>query len=459
MARESKGKKKGKGKKSQGLPVIHPDAAGIDLGAREIYVAVPADRAEEPVRRFETFTSDLLALAEWLRECGVKTVAMEATSVYWIPLFQILEERDFEVCLVNARYFQNVPGKRTDVGDCQWLQHLHAVGLLRGSFRPPQEICALRSLWRHRQSLVETATQCILHMHKSLDQMNVQIHHVLSDLTGVTGMAIVNAILAGERDPKALAAHRHPSVKASPEVIEKALVGDYRREHLFTLGQSLKRYRQQQELIAELDREVESLMKEMGPVADGVAPAQPPAGKKRRRKKPQHNEPAFDLSGHLYGIYGVDLADVPGISVMTAQVLLSEIGPDLSRFPTAAAFVSWLGLCPEREVSGGKLLSSKTRRVKNRAALALRVGGAALHRADSAIARYYRKMRARLGAPKAITAVAHKIARIIYAMLTTRTPYDETKMAQEETKHEQRELAKLTSKAKRMGFQLQPIPA
>ena len=221
------------------LPVMRPDAAGIDIGATEIFVAVPADRAAENVRSFPTFTQDLYALADWLKQCGIRTVAMESTGVYWIPLFQILEEREFEVCLVNARHVKNVPGRRTDVSDCQWLQFLHSVGLLKASYRPEQEVCAVRSLLRHRESLVQMAATHVNHIQKALDQMNLQVHHVISDIVGQTGLAIVDAILDGERDPLKLAKLRNERIKASEEVIAKSLVGDYRPEHLFTLRQSL----------------------------------------------------------------------------------------------------------------------------------------------------------------------------------------------------------------------------
>lgn len=435
--------------------MVHPDAAGVDIGAREIYAAVPEDRDTQAVRRFPTFTEDLHALANWLIQCGIRTVAMEATGVYWIPLYQILEDRGLEVCLVNARYFQNVPGRRTDVGDCQWLQHLHAVGLLRGSFRPPQQICALRSLWRHRESLVEMAAVHVLHLQKALDQMNLQIHHVLSDITGVTGFAIVDAILAGERDPAVLAKLRHATVRADEDTVRKSLVGDYRPEHLFTLKQSLAAYRHYQTMIAEVDQEVQQFLRTLEDQGDSNA--SPPEGKKKRRNRPQHNEPGFDLRSHLYRICGVDLTEIPGIHVMTAQTILTEIGPDLSRFPTEAAFTSWLGLCPQREVSGGKLLSSHTRRVKNRVARALRLGVYTLHHGTSHIAHYYRKMRARLGAPKAITATAHKLARILYKMLTTRVPYDETLLAASDQAQNVRQQAKLVSTARRLGFQLVPL--
>ena len=447
-------KRNRKARSAAGLPVVHEHAAGVDIGAREIFVAVAGDRDAEPIRSYPTFTADLHRLADWLVACGITTVAMEATGVYWIPLYQILEERGLEVCLVNARHFQNVPGRRTDVGDCQWLQQLHAVGLLRGSYRPAAEICALRSLWRHRENLVQMAAVHVQHMQKALDQMNVQIHHVLSDLTGVTGMALVEAIVAGERDPVALAKLRQPTVRANEETLRKALTGDYRPEHLFTLEQSLQAWRHYQRLIVEVDQELERQMQRL----ENDDQADPPANGKGR-SRPQHNEPAFDLRGHLYRMCGVDLTTVPGVSVMVGQSLLTEIGPDLSRFPTSAAFCSWLGLCPQREVSGGKLLASTTRKGKNRFSRALRMGVYTLHHSHSAIAAYYRRMRAKLGAPKAITATAHKIARILYRILTTRVPYDETMLVQRDAQRELRQRKKLSATARKLGYHLVPITA
>ena len=255
------------------LPLMRPDAAGIDIGATEIWVAVPVDRAAENVRSFPTFTQDLYGLADWLKQCGVKTVAMESTGVYWIPLFQILEDRDFEVCLVNARHVKNVPGRRTDVSDCQWLQFLHSVGLLRASYRPEQEVCAVRSLLRHRESLVQMASTHVNHIQKALDQMNLQLHHVISDITGQTGLAIVDAILAGERDPWVLAKLRNERIKATKEVIAKSVVGDYRAEHLFTLRQSPAAYRSYQKLIDDCDHEIRRSLEEFQPPRQPGAPS------------------------------------------------------------------------------------------------------------------------------------------------------------------------------------------
>lgn len=435
------------------LPVIEPNAAGIDVGATEIFVAVPEDRDPEPIRCFPTFTVDLERLADWLQQCHIITVAMESTGVYWIPLFQILEKRKIDVRLVNAHHVKNVPGRKTDVSDCQWIQHLHSVGLLRGSFRPDDEICAMRSLWRHRDNLIQLATLHLQHMQKALDQMNLQIHHVISDLAGTTGLAIMDAILAGERDPQKLAQLRNRHIQASEETIMKSLVGDYREEHLFTLRQSLKSYRHYQELIQEVDLQVKQMLQRPpSKIAEGE---KPPKGDKIRRT-PWRNEPP-QLRNDLYRAFGVDLTEVPGINSLTAQMLLTEIGPNLSRFPTAAAFCSWLRLCPNPKISGGQVLSSRTQPTKNRAALALRMATQGLHRSDSFLGDYFRRMKARMGAPKAMTATAHKLARIVYHMVTTQQEYDATVFQQQEQRRRLQKSARLHAQARELGFHLVPI--
>lgn len=438
------------------LPVIEPHAAGIDVGATQVFVAVPADRDPESIRSFETFTVELEKLADWLQQCRIQTVAMESTGVYWIPLFQILEKRNIEVCLVNARHVKNVPGRKTDVEDCQWIQHLHSVGLLRGSFRPDDEICAIRSLWRHRDNLIQLATVHLQHMQKALDQMNLQIHHVISDLAGTTGLAIVDAILAGERDPHELAKLRDRRIKASEETIMKSLVGDYREEHLYVLRQSLECYRTYQKMIQDLDVRVKH---RMGRLPSKVDPAAKPLGKERNpRKTPRRTEP-LDLRLELYRTFGVDLTQVPGINALTAQVLLTEVGTSLARFPTAAAFCSWLRLCPEPRISGGQVLSSKTRPTKNRAALALRLAAQALHKSQTFLGDYFRRMKARLGPPKAITAVAHKLARIVYHMITRQQEYDMTIFQEQERRVQDRKRNRLCAQARDLGFQLVPVEA
>lgn len=434
------------------LPVMRPDAAGIDIGATEIFVAVPADRTAENVRSFPTFTQDLYALADWVTQCGIKTVAMESTGVYWIPLFQILESRGFEVCLVNARHVKNVPGRRTDVCDCQWLQFLHSVGLLKASYRPDREVCAVRSLLRHRESLVQMAATHVNHMQKALDQMNLQLHHVISDIVGQTGLAIVDAILAGEHDPRILAKLRGERIKATEEVIAKSLVGDYRHEHLFTLRQSLAAYRSYQKLIADCDHEIRVQLEEVHPPSPPQAPTEAPP-----TPTPKKLSPDGILKSELRRVFGIDLTQIPGIRTGIAQILLGEIGPDFTKFRSASAFASWMGLCPDNDISGGKVLWVGTRKVKCRAATALRIAAQSLHHSKSALGDFYRRMRAKLGAPKAITAAAHKLARIIFHLISTRQEFDDSKFAGDQIRFQQRQEIKLRAKAKSMGFELIPL--
>jgi len=445
------GAQAGKGR-SLSLECIEANAAGIDVGATEIYVAVPPDRDAQPVRCFATFTGDLREMAAWLVRCSIRTVAMESTGVYWIPPYEVLEEAGLRVCLVNSQHVRHVPGRKSDVSDCQWLQYLHSVGLLKPSFRPDAAICALRSLSRHRASLVESAAVHIQHMQKSLTQMNLQIHHVLSDITGISGMAIVEGIVAGQRDPSQLASLCHAKVHADRQTVIKSLTGNYRPEHLFTLKQSLAAYRNYQHLLAECDQEIERLT---GSISGKLPPGGPaPHSSRQKRRKNQFH---FDMGAELHRLFGVDLTAVPGINALTAHAVLSEVGPDLSRFPSAAAFANWLALCPNNNKSGGRILSSKTRPTNSRLSHALRVAAQTLARSRSHLGNFYRSMRARLGAPQAITATAHKLARILYHLLTTRSAYDETVFAGQEQKHNLRLHKRLLKQAKLLGLQLVPI--
>ncbi len=451
MARKRKGKKT---QPTKMLQQIEPDAAGIDVGATAIYIAIPDDnRAPETVRCYDTFTQDLHDAAKWLQSCNIKSVAMESTGVYWIPIFQILEAYGFEVILVNARHVKNVPGRKTDVQDCQWLQYLHSVGLLKGSYRPAQDVCAIRSLLRHRDSMIKISATHVQHIHKALTQMNLQIHNVIRHITGLTGLAILDAILAGERDPKKLAALKHGRIKASNDVIEKSLMGDYLPEHLFTLKQALQSYRHYQDMIKACDQEIEAYLTDF---ESRIDPEDPPPAPRIKKIKPTGNEPDFDLRAHLYRVFGTDLTQVDGISVLTAQALFAEIGPDLSRFPSSRHFCSWLGLCPNNKISGGRILSSKTKPGSNRAAQALRLAAHALWRSQSYLGHFYRKIRARHGTPKAITATAHKLARIVFHLITTGEKYNESVFEKEEIVQKKRLLQRMRSQAKSMGFQLVP---
>jgi transposase len=438
------------------LPVLRPDAAGIDIGAREIYVAVPPDLPGRTVRSFDTFTEDLHALRDWLKECAVTTVAMESTSVYWIPLFQILEAAGLEVCLVNARHVKNLPGRKSDVRDCQWLQYLHAVGLLRGSFRPADEVCAVRAVLRHRDGLLKGAARCVNHLHKALTQMNVQLQHVISDLTGVTGLAILEAILAGERDPQKLAALKDHRIKASRDVIAKSLRGDWRQEHLFVLRQSHALWNSIQELIADCDAHIQSMLQAFDA---SVEVASAPLGEaKASHKKPQKNQVNFDARTECYRVLGVDLTALPGFDTPTALVLLCELGPGFAeKFATAKHFASWLGLCPDNRITGGKIISSKTRAVKSRVATALRLSAQSLWRAQNYFGDLYRRWKARLGNQKAVTAMAHKLARVVWHLLKFKQAFDWKVFEKEEAKMKRKKLARLQTMAASLNLQLVPI--
>jgi len=429
---------------------MRPNAAGIDIGATEIFVAVPADRDTDSVRSFPTFRQDLHELADWLQRCQVDTVAMESTGVYWIPLFQILEVRGIEVHLVNAQHVHHVPGRKSDVLDCQWLQYLHSVGLLKASFRLEQAVCEIRSLMRHRQNLVEMACVHVQHMHKSLDQMNLQIHHVISDITGVTGLAIVDAIVAGKNNPKELAKLRDHRIKASVETITKSLVGDYRPEHIFTLKQSLTAYRYYQQLIADCDQEIQQRIESFDSKHDDAAGAS--AVDCSDSPTPSSN---FDLRSHLERIFGVDLTLIPGFECHRIQTIFSELGVDLlSKFQTDDRFCSWLNLCPKDGSSAGRRIRAPKIKTKNRVTQEFRLAAQSLHHNRSYLGDFYRSQRARHGAVKAIKNTAHKLARIFFHIVTTRQPYDETVFAKLEARHQKHRLHKLQSLAKQMGYSL-----
>ena len=433
------------------LSRVSLNAAGIDVGASSHFVAVPEDRWDQPVREFEAFTADLYRLADWLAECRVETVAMESTGVYWIPLFGVLEERGFEVMLVDPSRIKNVPGRKTDVLDCQWLQQLHTYGLLSGSFRPEGEIRCLRSYLRQRAMLVEYASHHIQHMQKALTQMNVKLQHVISNITGKTGMTIIEAIVGGERNPRKLAALRDPRTRANEEIIARSLQGHWREEHIFELTQALELYRTYQDKIAQCDREIERQLGRFEDRGNG----EPPAGDAGKRS--QGNAPRFDLRNHLHRMTGVDLTRIDGVDAFTALKVVGEIGTDMTRWPSAKHFASWLGLSPNNRITGGKVISSRTKANANRAAAALRLAANALHRSNSALGAFLRRKKAHLGAPKAITATAHKLARIIYSMLRYGQGYVDAGAQYYESQYRERALRAARQRAAQLGYQLVPV--
>lgn len=432
--------------------MINAHAAGIDIGLREHFVCVPAGASSNNVRRFGTFTADLEALADWFKQCGVNSVAMEATGVYWIPVFQILERRGFAVILVNARQTKNVAGRKSDVQDCQWIQRLHTYGLLQGSFRPEDPYCVLRSYLRYRDELVSARSTQAQHIQKALQQMNVQLTQVLSDVMGVSGWAIIQAILDGERDPAKLATLVDPRVRAARSEVQKALNGDYRQEHLFVLRHAFSLYGTYDEKINACD---EQIVHETATLCDKADPhCKPLPPRKEGRPAWKDQMQGQDMREVLYRKFGVDLTAIEGIGVATALVVLTEVGPNLSDFKTEKRFCSWLGLCPDNRISGGKVLSSHTRRVINRASDALRMAAVTLERSQSALGAFYRRMKGRLGAAEAITATAHKLARIIYRLIKHGESYVRQGMEDYEKKYRERKLHALRKTAISMGFNL-----
>ena len=433
------------------MPAVHPDAAAIDVGATMHVVAVPPDRDPEPVRTFGTFTADLHRLADWLRACRIKSVVMESTGVYWIPIFEILEQKGFDVQLVNARDAKHVPGRKTDVSDAEWLQRLHEHGLLRGSFQPKGEVKALRSYLRQRERLLDSAATYIQHMQKALTQMNVQLHHVVSDITGVTGMRIVRAIVAGERDAATLAAFRDSRCKEPVETIREALIGNYREEHVFALTQALELYDIHQKKVAECDKRIETVLEQLK--ATRATPAKPlPAP---RHKTKQSNAPNFAARDALYAVLGIDLTQIHGLGPYLALKLVGECGTDLSAWPSAKHFTSWLSLAPRNKISGGKILSSATRRSNNRAASLLRLAAVTVGRTETALGAFFRRLSARIGKAKAITATARKIAVLFYNALRHGMKYTDPGAAYYEERYRQRVLSNLQRRAKAFGYVLQ----
>jgi transposase len=433
------------------LEVVHPDAAGIDIGGREHWVAISPERDPQPVRCFGCFTADLKEMAHWLVEKGVRSVALQSTGVYWMPVFEILEQHGLEVYLVNAQHTKNVPGRKSDIQECQWLLKLHAFGLLNNSFQPTDEIRIARTLWRHRGNLVAEASSAIQRMQKALIEMNVQLSTVLSDLSGVSGMTIVGAILEGERDPETLAALVQPEVQATPEDIIKSLEGNWRAELLFVLRQQVELYQTYQKKIAACDVQLRRHLKTLGGKVDLQAQ---PIGPKPKGKKGSKNAPAFDLRTELYRITGIDWAQISGIDVLTAQTVVAEAGPGLDDFASEKHFTSWLGLCPTNERSGGKILNRKTRKVVNRATVAFRNAASTLIRSQSYLGAQYRRLRTRLGAPKAITAMARKLACLFYRLIKHGRQYVDKGTEYYEARYREQQIRAVLRKAQKLGLQI-----
>lgn len=434
----------------EGLPKIRANAAGMDIGAKEIWVDV-GDKDKEGVRQFGTFTADLNEMADWLKRCGIGTVAMESTGVYWIAPYQILEARGIEVFLVNANFAKNVQGRKSDMLDCQWIRVLHSYGLLPKSFRPAAEIAVLRSYLRHRQTLIQYGAGHILHMQKALTQMNVQIHHVISDITGVTGMRIIRAIVEGKRDPKQLAALRDSRTKATEETIAKALEGDYRREHVFVLEQALQLFDMYQKQVQCCDQQIAA---HLGTLKTKADPADLKAA--RCEKKKRRNQSAFKIREEAFRISGADLTQIDGISESAALALIAEIGLDMRPWKTEKQFAAWLALCPNHKTSGGKILKRSTRKTANRVRDLLRVCAQGLKNSKSALGAYCRRMCGRLGEGKGIVATAHKLALLIYRLLALGREYLDIGQEAYEKQYKDRTLKRLAKKAKEFGMQLVP---
>jgi transposase len=430
---------------------INLDVAGIDCGSEEHFVAVPTDRDASPVQSFGTHTADLHRLADWLASCGVRSVAMEATGVYWIPLYEILEARGFEVLLVNARHVKNVPGRKTDVLDCEWLRELHSVGLLRGSFRPDDAIVALRGYTRHRDTLVKSISDIIRRMQKALDQMNVQLPRVITDITGVTGLAIVRDIVDGRTDPEQLARHRDSRCKATEAEFVAALTGNCRPEHIFALKQNLQLFDLYQGMLSECDTAIESHLQKLTQHSELTGTALPPRRSKRQRNG---NEPHFDVRRYLRELTGADLSQIHGIGPYQALRLVSEIGTDMSRWPTEGHFTAWLALAPQNKITGGRLISSKTSASGNRAAAILRMAAMAVARTETALGAFYRRLAARRGKPKANTATARKIAILVYRTLKGEIIYQDPGPDAYNQSQRQRVLGRLRKRAKALGMAL-----
>lgn len=434
------------------LERINPDVAGIDLGSAEHFVAVPPDRDPDPVQSFPTFTSDLHRLADWLTACRIRSVAMEATGVYWIPLYEILEARGFEVLLVNARHVKNVPGRKTDVSDCEWLRELHSVGLLRGSFRPADAIVALRGYMRHRDTLIDSLNAVIQRMQKVLVQMNVQLPQVITDIVGKTGLAIMRDIVAGRTDPEHLALHRDRRCHATEREFIAALTGNYRPEHVFVLKQNLELFDLFHAKLSDCDATIEAHLQRL--IAQAETPSTEPAPRRRRRSKRSRNEPRFDIQGYLCQLTGTDLSAIDGIGPYNALRLISEIGTDMTRWPTQNNFTCWLTLAPQNKITGGRLISSRTPVSANRAAEILRMAAMSAGKTQTALGAFYRRLAARTDKPTAITATARKIAILVYRVLKGDLAYNDPGPHAYLARQRKRAVRNLRHRATALGFTL-----
>jgi transposase len=439
------------------LEVVHPDAAGIDIGNESHYVAVPPTRDTESVRRFGCTTAELKAMAGWLKQCGIRTVAMQSTGVYWIAVYDILEQAGLEVYLVNARETKNLPGRKSDVQESQWLMKLHTYGLLRNSFRPSQEIRTMRTYWRQRNDLVRAAGRHIQRIQKALTQMNLQLANVLSDLSGVTGQAIIKAILAGERDPHKLAAFRNWRVKATQEQIARSLEGNWQEDLLFVLKQEQDGYEFCQQQMAECDRRLEQYLQQREDRSQGAS--LPEEKRKERLKKKKGNAPQFDLRTELFRMTGTDLTQIDGIDVMTATTILSEAGWDMSKWQTEHHFVSWLRLCPDNKVSGDKIIGKGRLPTNNRITNALKMAASSLRTSNTYVGAQFRRLRTKLGAPVAIKAMAAKLARLVYRMLRYGMQYVDQGAKFYEAQHRNLQIAHLKWKAAKLGFRITQLAA
>ena len=445
-----------------GLELVHPNAAGIDIGNESHFVAVPPGRDAEPVQEFGSWTADLNRMAEWLISCGIDTVAMQSTGVYWFAVYDVLESRGLQVFLVNASHTKNLPGRKTDVQESQWLMKLHTYGLLRNSFRPPEDIRPIRAVWRLRDRHVQDAGRSIQHMQKALTSMNVQLANAISDIGGVSGQAIIRAILAGQRDPWKLAALRDPGVKASAEEVARSLEGNWQDDQLFELQQAVDEYDFRQAQLAECDRKLQAYLAKLPtrptPVteAGGTVPPQASGKKKKAKNTKAGNAPkSFDLAAEMKRVTGVDAFRIDGVSVMTIQTVVAELGTELQKsWPTEQHFTSWLGLTPKRDVSGGKVIRHARDKSSNRVAGILRLAANSLLRSDSYLGARYRGLRTRLGSPKAIKAMARYLACILYRLFTKGQEWVDRGAEQFEQNRQARDLARLQAQAAARGLRL-----